>query len=252
MRSSGLKLLRRIGLLLFILLAGPLLMASCGNIHLNSDWRSADRSSSGQAPDPAADREAILQVYVARAFNWRGIFAVHSWIASKPRNAKHYTVHQVIGWRRYRQQPVVVSREDMPDRSWFGARPEIIAELRGGAAERAIAKLEQAIANYPYQYNYVLWPGPNSNTFTAQVARAIPELKLDLPPTAIGKDYLPDGQLLASTPSGTGFQFSLFGLLGFSLATEEGLEINILGLSTGIDPLDGAVKLPGIGRLGLR
>jgi len=252
MRTAGLKALRRSGALLFILLSGPLLMASCGNIHLNSDWRNADRASTGQAPDPATTREAVVQVYVARAFNWRGIFAVHSWIATKPRDADHYTVHQVMGWRQYRRQPVVIASEDVPDRSWFGARPQIIAELRGAIAERAIPRLEQAIADYPYQYNYVLWPGPNSNTFTAQVARAVPELKLDLPPTAIGKDYLPDGRLLASTPSGTGFQFSLFGLLGFSLATEEGLEFNVLGLSTGIDPLDGAIKLPGIGRLGWR
>ncbi len=219
---------------------------------MNSDWRTADRTSTGQAPDPGTNREAIMQVYVARAFNWRGIFAVHSWIAVKAKDASQYTVHQVMGWQRYRQQPVVISRLDAPDRSWFGARPEVIAELRGELAENAIPKLTEAVNKYPYQYNYVLWPGPNSNTFIAHIARAIPELKLDLPPTAIGKDYLPDGQLLASTPSGTGFQFSLFGLVGLSLALEEGLELNVLGLSAGIDPLDGAIKLPGIGRLGLR
>ncbi len=252
MPAKGLKFLRRLSAVVFILFSGPLLMASCGAVQLNSDWRTADRSSSGQAPDPATTREAVLQVYVARAFSWRGIFAVHSWIAVKAKDADQYTVHQVMGWRHDQQQPVVISRKDAPDRFWFGSRPEVIAELRGAAAERAIPKVEQAVRDYPYRYNYVLWPGPNSNTFTAYVARAVPELKLDLPPTAIGKDYLPDGRLLASTPSGTGFQFSLFGLLGFSLATEEGLEINVLGLSAGIDPLDGAIKLPGIGRLGLR
>jgi hypothetical protein len=252
MRTSGLKLLRQMGFVLFILSCGPILMASCGSIKLTGDWRTADRSSTGMAPDPALAREAIIQVYAARAFNWRGIFAVHSWISIKPKDAKHYTVHQVMGWRRYRNLPVVISNPDAPDRSWYGARPELIAELRGDVAEIAIPKLEHAIREYPYQYNYVLWPGPNSNTFTAHVARSVPELKLDLPPTAIGKDYLPNGRLVASTPSGTGYQFSLFGLIGFSLATEEGLELNVLGLSTGIDPLDGAIKLPGIGRFGLR
>ena len=33
------------------------------------------------------------------------------------------------------------------------------------------------------------------------------------------------------------------------LATEEGLEVNVLGLSLGVDPLDFALKLPGVGRL---
>ena len=34
------------------------------------------------------------------------------------------------------------------------------------------------------------------------------------------------------------------------VALEEGMEVNLLGLTLGIDPLDLALKLPGIGRLG--
>ena len=84
------------------------------------------------------------------------------------------------------------------------------------------------------------------------MARAVPELRVDLPPTAIGKDYLPGGALVAGTPSGTGYQVSLFGLVGVLVAVEEGLEINLLGLSFGIDPLDLALKLPMAGRISLR
>jgi len=106
------------------------------------------------------------------------------------------------------------------------------------------------VANYPYKNQYRTWPGPNSNTFTAMMGRVLPELQLDLPPTAIGKDFIADDEIFASSPSGTGFQVSLFGLFGIMLATEEGLEVNVLGLSLGVDPLDLAVKLPGVGRLG--
>jgi hypothetical protein len=95
----------------------------------------------------------------------------------------------------------------------------------------------------------VIWPGPNSNTFVAFVARQVPELALDLPPTAIGKDYL-GPSLVARAASGTGYQFSLFGLLGLTLAKEEGLEFNLLGLTFGIDAAEPALKLPMIGRLG--
>ena len=110
--------------------------------------------------------------------------------------------------------------------------------------------LDAAARAYPYQEEYVIWPGPNSNTFTAHVARALPELGLDLPPTAIGKDYLPEGGIAARTPSGTGYQVSLFGLLGVLAGVEDGLEVNILGLNFGIDPKDLAVKLPLAGRIG--
>ena len=80
------------------------------------------------------------------------------------------------------------------------------------------------------------------------MARNVPGMALDLPPTAIGKDYLGE-DIFASAPSGSGFQVSLFGLLGVMAAVEEGLEINLLGLTFGIDPKDLALKLPGIGRL---
>ena len=100
-----------------------------------------------------------------------------------------------------------------------------------------------------YADSYRVWPGPNSNTFVAYVLRSVPELRADLPATAIGKDYLGAG-FVAKSPSGTGVQFNLFGLFGALAGVEEGLEINVLGLTFGVDPLDLALKLPLVGRLG--
>lgn len=245
------KWTKRILLILGVLLTGPLLMVSCGKYNLGKDWRTADRSSSGIAPDPRTTTEAVVQVYAARAFNWRGIFAVHTWLATKPEGATHFTVHQVMGWRRYRGLPVVASSPDVPDRQWFGSPPRVIAELRGDAAAQAIPRIEAAIESYPYPESYGLWPGPNSNTFTAHVARQVPELEVDLPVTAIGKDYPTNGGLLSRAPSGSGAQLSIYGLLGVLVARQEGLEVNVLGLSFGLDPLRPAIKLPGIGRLGM-
>ena len=74
----------------------------------------------------------------------------------------------------------------------------------------------------------------------------------DRPSAASGKAYLPGGALAAVPPSGTGYQVSLFGLVGVLAAVEEGLEINLLGLSFGIDPLDLALKLPMAGRISFR
>ncbi|MDX1513054.1 MAG: DUF3750 domain-containing protein [Gammaproteobacteria bacterium] len=243
---------RRTLLFFGVMLIGPLMVVSCGNVRLGQDWRTADRSPTGIAPDPAIVREAVVQVYAARAFNWRGMFAVHTWIATKPQDSPSYKVHQVVGWRSWRGLPVVVSAVDSPDRSWYGHPPEIIADLRGPEAESLIPQIEAAVASYPYRDDYTMWPGPNSNTFTAHVAREVPGLGLELPTTAIGKDYLNNGSIFAPAPSGTGYQVSLFGLLGVTVARREGLEINILGLALGVDPENLAIKLPGVGNVGLR
>jgi len=137
-----------------------------------------------------------------------------------------------------------------PDGRWYGAAPELLADIRGDGVDEMIERVHAAAESYPYRENYTVWPGPNSNTFTAHVARAVPELQLDLPPTAIGKDYLPDGGVFAMAPSGTGVQVSLFGLLGVMGALEEGFELNVLGLTFGIDLNRPALKLPLAGRIG--
>ena len=105
---------------------------------------------------------------------------------------------------------------------------------------------------YPYPTSYRTWPGPNSNTFTAYVGRAVPGLRLDLPSTAIGKDYLPGPALAGLSPSGTGVQLSLLGLAGVLVGWEEGIEVNVLGLAFGLDVKRPALKLPALGRLGMR
>ena len=169
-----------------------------------ADWRTASREPTGIAPDPAHHPEAIAQVYSARAYGWRGMFGVHTWIAVKRENAPRFTVYEVLGWRVYRGGEAVSVSYRSPDSRWFDSEPEIIADVRGDGVNEVIDQIEAAVKAYPHNNTYTVWPGPNSNTFTAFVARSVPALRVDLPPTAIGKDYLSDG-LLAATPSGTGW-----------------------------------------------
>ena len=213
------------------------------------DWRTASRAPVGLAPDPVTTLEPVVQVYAARAVRWRGYFGVHTWIAVKARGAPEFTVYEVNGWRLRRSGSAVTISNRSPDSRWFGSRPDLIAERRGAGVDALIARVEQAVAAYPYADTYRVWPGPNSNTFVAYVLRAAPELRADLPATAIGKDYL-GSELVAASPSGTGFQFNFFGLLGALAGVEEGIEINLLGLTFGIDPLDVSLKLPLAGRVG--
>ncbi|MCB1713765.1 MAG: DUF3750 domain-containing protein [Candidatus Competibacteraceae bacterium] len=217
-------------------------------------WWQARTDSTGMAPDPRSTTEAIVQVYAARAFSWRGVFGVHTWFAVKPSNARSYTRYEVFGWGVRRGRPALLVRSDVaPDGYWFGSQPELLVDLRGGAEiDRIIQHIDEAARAYPHMHEYRLWPGPNSNTFTAFVARQVPELRLDLPPTAIGKDYIAGGGLVATSPSGTGAQLSVFGLAGLMVGLEEGIEVNLLGLTVGIDLLRPALKLPGLGRVGMR
>ncbi|MGV3655740.1 MAG: DUF3750 domain-containing protein [Noviherbaspirillum sp.] len=212
-----------------------------------ADWRTASREPVGLAPDPSLVKEAMVQVYGARTVGAKGWFGVHTWVAVKPADAPEWTVYEVIGWRLRWSGSALVIRNRAPDGRWFGEIPELYAEKRGAEAERLIPRIDQAARTYPYAQEYRAWPGPNSNTFTAWIGRAVPELEMDLPATAIGKDYL-GSAIFSSAPSGSGFQVSLGGLLGFAISAVDGVELNVLGLHFGISP--SGLKLPVIGRIG--
>src|SRR5712664_972657 len=203
-------------------------------------------SRSLSAAIPAATPEAVVQVYGARCSGWLGYFGVHTWIAVKPAGARAYTIYEVIDWRLRGSGSAVAIRRRVPDARWGGNAPTVLASKRGDGADAVIERIDKAAREYPYAGEYAAWPGPNSNTFTAYIARAVPELGLDLPPTAIGKDYLGD-RLYATAPSGGGFQLSLLGLLASGV---EGFEVNVLGLAFGIDPFSPALRLPLVGRFG--
>jgi hypothetical protein len=199
------------------------------------------------APDPAQVREPVVQVYGARTKGAKGLFGVHTWVAVKPTGAREWTVYEVIGWRlRYSDSAVVVRNRD-PDANWFGSEPELYADKRGAGVDELIKRIDEAAKSYPYAAEYTLWPGPNSNTFTAWIGRAVPELGIDLPATAIGKDFT-GTQIFSRAPSGRGVQLSLGGVLGVSASGIEGLEFNILSLNFGFGP--SGLKLPLIGRIG--
>ena len=154
------------------------------------DWRTASREPAGIAPDPALSREAVIQIYGAPAWGWRGWFAIHTWIAAKATNEAAYTVYEVVGWRQRRGLPVVRIEKDLPDRYWFGERPRLLKELQGAGVDKLIAEVDRAAKSYPWPDTYRAFPGPNSNTFTAWISRKVPELGLELPFSAIGSGYV--------------------------------------------------------------
>lgn len=242
--------MNRIWLIFLVLtLIGPIWVLLSGQIDWHADYRTANRQSAGIAPDPRTTPEAVIQAYSARAFHWRGIFATHAWIAIKEKNAQQFVVYQVVGWRKLHGLAPLSVAADVPDRYWFGQKPHLILDVRGEQAEKLIPQIIQAAKEYPYADNYELWPGPNSNTFPAFIARKVPALGLAMPADAIGKDFLSGSQFFARAPSGTGYQFSLFGIFGLMIAKQEGIELNLLSFVYGIQFFPFAIKLPGVGNI---
>jgi hypothetical protein len=191
MAIGEVMLLRRIFfnalcLLLVIFLAGLMCLPACS---ADKDYRTASREPAGIAPDPFSTTEAILHIYGARAWGWRGWFAIHTWIAAKKTGETFYTVYDVVGWRGRRDLPVMGINQDVPDRYWFGSKPSLLKEHRGLGVDALIDAIDQAARNYPWKTTYKVFPGPNSNTFTAWIAKQVPELDLDLPFSAIGSGY---------------------------------------------------------------
>ena len=209
-----------------------------------SDWWGADRSSAGLLPPAAAHPAALVRVLAAPTVSWRGVVAVHSWIVVKPEGARAYTRYDYTAWG----DPIRIDGF-VPDGRWFGRAPELVFAADGAEAAALIPRIRAAVESYQWRHrgDYRAWPGPNSNTFVAAVLDGLP---VALPPTAIGKDFPHDGRWLRWTA--TGFRLTLGGYAGLTLGWVEGIELNILGGVVGVDLRRPALKLPGLGRLGMR
>jgi Protein of unknown function (DUF3750) len=210
-------------------------------------WRDADWSSTGALPPAGQFEQARLVVFTGTTGGWKGVFSVHSWIVFKHTNAKEWTRYDVVGWGN------PVRTNGWPaDGRWFGNMPVAIADVSGTEAEKLIPKVEAAVRAYSYNRagDYRIWPGPNSNSFTAAVLRAVPELRVALPPNAVGRDFR-DGFYAGPTDSGTGAELNLWGIADIKVGWVEGIEVNLLGLVAGLDLRYPGVKLPGFGRIGI-
>jgi len=209
-------------------------------------YADADWSSVHSLPDARDFSEARVLVMSGRTGGWKGVVSVHSWVVFKREGAKNWTRYDVVGWGN-----PVRTNGWVPDGRWYGNAPAVVADVKGSEAETLIPKIEKAVKEYRWRNagDYRIWPGPNSNTFIANVLRAAPEFSVTMPPNAVGRDYRPDFYA-GWTDSGTGVELNLWGYAGVKLGWVEGFEVNFLGLVSGLDFRKPALKLPGFGRIG--
>ena len=216
------------------------------NDHGPNSWREADWSSSGMMNLNPDLESAEIHVLAARTGRIKGALSVHSWLLLKVPGETKYRRYDVVGWGT----PVRLNAY-AADARWYSNLPEILYSISGMDAARLIPSVKRAIEEYPHSNrgDYVLWPGPNSNSFVAHILDEVPEIGFVLPANAVGRNY--SNQFVNVDPDWTNFQFSLRGYAGIAVGRRHGFEINILGLTSGLDFKNGGLKLPGFGTISL-
>jgi hypothetical protein len=209
-------------------------------------WNTANWSSAGILPAVTIDTDAVIYVIAAKTGRWKGGFSVHSWIVTKEANGEGYNRYEVVGWGT----PLRVNAY-APDARWYSNEPEIIHVVRGQEATNLIPEIENAVRTYPHaeRGHYKLWPGPNSNSFIAHVLNEVPEIGGVLPANAVGRDYLSQDRFYQVDPDWMNIQLTYKGYAGFALGKRSGIEVNLFGLTAGLDIMNPAIKLPGFGRV---
>jgi hypothetical protein len=165
----------------------------------------------------------------------------------KPTGAPRSTRYEVFGFGVANGAPAVLIDRIGPDNYWFRAQPLILLDRCGAGVDQMIAQLRAGVANSPYPNTYRHWSGPNSNIFLRTSAGRFPSSRSGFPRTGSARISC----RAAAAPSRSGFQVSLYGVIGILLAVREGLEVNLPGLSLGVAPVRPALRVPALGRLGM-
>lgn len=213
-----------------------------------SGWRQAQWSSAGILPSNPSKNEAAVYVFTARTGGLKGAFATHSWLVLKPLGTNYYDRYDVVGWGT----PLRKNAYD-PDGYWYSNKPVISYKIVSEQAIKVLPLLERAIASYRWRDrgDYKLWPGPNSNTFVANILGQFPELAASAPSTAVGRDYPADGKWIGQRKDGALFA-TFGGYFGLEIGGDVGFEINFLGLVAGLNLTSGELIIPAFGALSWR
>jgi hypothetical protein len=176
--------------------------------------------------------------------------ARHSWIvASTPRRRRPPSM------RRYEwvgdAHATTLTNADEAFRSDVAVGDVAVHGIKTGSVQEIaeiVACLERETEKYK-DFNCGCWPGPNSNTFADLLIRTC-GLGIELPATAIGKDYR--GPIGVSVTEGqTGVQLETW-IAGVKLGLKEGVVADLTGLSLGVHFWPPGLEVPiNPGRVGV-
>ena len=208
-----------------------------------------------RSPQPstvATEPDWIVLVKSARVPPWSPWFtqfAHHAWLDVKRGSEEQWWRAEVQG----RDIGVVFApiaaasaRKDL----WLDRRAvRLLATIDGEPARRIAERLEPLCAELDARYaaDYRKWPGPNSNTFVADLARELPDLAFVFDGNAVGKDW-PGWIDAGLTPSKSGLHLDT-PLLGAAVALREGVELHLLGFTAAVRLFPPSLALPDLPEL---
>jgi hypothetical protein len=170
-------------------------------------------------------------------------FAHHTWIDVKEGDEAHWKRIEVIGASSGARREPILAVLAHCDRRW-DRDVRVLRTITGESAQRIAPRIE-AVAkelDAKYRAGYDAWPGPNSNTLLAELARATPELSFVFHHNGVGKDY-PGWFDAGWTASKTGVHVDTLPI-GFAAALDEGLEVHLLQLTFGVSFFPPRLELP--------
>lgn len=185
---------------------------------------------------------AVKSCRLGTSPQWYKRFAHHAWIDLKRGDEGQWERLESLGPLGI-GQTALSPEEARLDRRLEGESVRLLGLVTGEEARRAIDGIDARSKELARKYeDYVAWPGPNSNTFVAEVARGVPELAFVFDPNAVGKDY--GGWFDAGlTASRTGVRVDTLPL-GVALGLREGVELHVAQLTLGLSFDPPGLSLP--------
>ena len=166
------------------------------------------------------------------------------WIASKPANAPAFTVYEVTAFAF--AAAAGASQSAAPRMAGGSAAPDLLADVRGPAWIRS-----SSASSTPSRRLLAIPTASGGSQL--QHVHGIRLRRAGAPrgsPGACRRQGLPRHARVRALAERAGGQVNLFGVLGLVAGIEEGMELNLLGLTFGVDPNDVALELPFVGTFG--
>ncbi len=173
----------------------------------------------------------VKEARIPHSEPWYAQFATHGWMDVRWKEGAPWTRIEIITPQSGVRVDAITDETAHSDLRWEDRPVRVRGVLRGSeATEAAAVILEEARAYADDDYRSI--PGPNSNTFMAEMVRKAPHLRTTMHHNAVGKDYASPIKL-TSTPSKTGGRLDT-PWIGAAIGLQEGLEVHVLGLQLGV------------------